>query len=153
MRMRFNALLCQRYVYLWMQLFFDGCTTSGLAIAYSYSVTCSNNQFCRNCKYYDFETVQHCNETTTTSPKMSPSGEALWELTENRTMPWWFLLFSNSAVEKLCFSRHPKSTKQVSFVATVSTERYRFDFSLFGLVGASLRWLVLGLAIAVVNPF
>ena len=38
-----------------------------------------------------------------------------------------------------------------SFAAT--TERYRFDFRLFGLVGASLRWLVLRLSITVVNPF
>ena len=30
--------------------------------AYSYSVTCSNHQFCHNCNYYKFETVQHCGE-------------------------------------------------------------------------------------------
>jgi len=28
LRMRFNVLLCQRHVYLWTQLFFDGCTSS-----------------------------------------------------------------------------------------------------------------------------
>ena len=35
----------------------------------------------------------------------------------------------------------------------MSTEHYWFDFHLFVLIGASLHWLVLRLAIAVVNPF
>ena len=35
----------------------------------------------------------------------------------------------------------------------MSTERYQLDFRPFGLVGASPRWLVLGLAINVVDPF
>ena len=35
----------------------------------------------------------------------------------------------------------------------MSTERYQLDFHPFGLVGASPRWLVLGLAINVVDPF
>ena len=47
---------------------------------------------------------------------MSPSGEALCELTKKHAMPWWFLLFSNSAV-KVFFSRHSKSTKQASKLA------------------------------------
>ena len=51
--------------------------TSSVGIACSYSVTCSDNQFCRSCKYYDFETVQHCHVTTTASPETGPSGEAL----------------------------------------------------------------------------
>ena len=38
-------------------------------ISNSYTVTRSNNQFCRNCNYYKFETVQHCGGTTTASPK------------------------------------------------------------------------------------
>ena len=52
--------------------------------SYSYSVTCSNNQFCCSCKYYDFETIQPCHGTTIASQEMSPSGEALCELTETR---------------------------------------------------------------------
>ena len=48
------------------------------------------------------------------------------------------LLFSNSAVEKLSFSRPPKSTKQASKqVAVVSTEPTGLVFVLLGLVGAS----------------
>ena len=39
----------------------------------------SYNQFCRSCKYYDFETVQHCHGTTTDSPETGASGEALYE--------------------------------------------------------------------------
>ena len=89
---------------------------------YSYSVTCGNNRFCRNCNYYEFETVQHCSGTTTASPKMGPSGEALWELTENHAMPWRFLLFFNSAVKNLCFSRPPKSTRQASKLACSYSE-------------------------------
>ena len=46
-----------------------------------------------------------------------------------------------------------KTSLEPSFVATVSTERYRLDFCPFRLVAASLGWLVLGLAIVVVNPF
>ena len=39
-----------------------------------------------------------------------------------------------------------------SIVGTVNTESYWFDFCLW-LVGASLHWLVLGLAIPVINLF
>ena len=59
-------------------------------------------------------------------------------LIENHTIQWCFLLFSNSAVDKLCFSMCPKYMKQASklaFVATVSSECYQFDFRLFGLIG------------------
>ena len=61
---------------------------------------------------------------------------------------------------KLCFSSHPKSMKQASKLALqppwaqTATGRYRrFDFRLFGLIRASPRWLVLELAIAVVDQF
>ena len=105
--------------------------------SYSYSGTCSNNQFCCSCKYYDFETIQPCHGTTIASQEMSPSGEALCELMEKHAMPWWFLLFSNSAVKRLCFSKH--RALPVWFLS-------------LWLVGASLRWLFLGLAITVVDP-
>ena len=42
---------------------------------------------------------------------------------------------------------HTKAVQGTSLVATVSTEHYRFDFRPLGLVVASPRWLVLGLAI------
>ena len=35
----------------------------------------------------------------------------------------------------------------------MSTEHYRFRFHLFGLIVASLHWLVLRLAITVIIPF
>ena len=51
---------------------------------------------------------------------------------------------------KNCFSRYPSPR---NFVATVSKGRYHFDFRLFVFVGASPHWFVLGLAIAIINPF
>ena len=51
------------------------------------------------------------------------------------------------------FLKVHKISLKASFVATISTQHYYFDFHLFGLVGASLRWLVLGLAITLVDPF
>ena len=118
--------------YLWTQLFFDGCTNSSLT--YRYSVTCV-------CKY--FETVQHCDGTTTASLKMGwvanghSKHKALWQLTKNHTMPWCFLLFSNSTVENFVpqgiLSLRNKS--QSYFVAILSIEHCRFDVRLFGLVG------------------
>ena len=94
LHMCFNVLLCRRYVYLWRQLL--SMVAIEIKLAYSYSVTHSNNQFCRNCNYYEFETVQHCGGTTTVSLKTGRavgqqqlvwkrSGEVLWELM--RTMP------------------------------------------------------------------
>ena len=60
-------------------LFVNAASTVAIVVklAYSYSVTCSNNQFCGSCKHYDFETVQHCVGTTTASPETGLSGEAL----------------------------------------------------------------------------
>ena len=49
---------------------------------------------------------------------------------------------------------YPQTSQQASiyrFVAAMSTEHYQFDFCLFGLIGASRHWLVLGLA--VFDPF
>ena len=111
----------QWYVYLWLRLFFNSCSSS---LACSYSVTSRNYQFCHSCKYYNFETVQHCSGTTT-NPKTSPSGEALWELMENHTMPWHFLLFLKASyVYKTSFNS--------SLVATVSTKQYLFGFCVLG---------------------
>ena len=46
-------------------------------LAYSYSVTCSNHEFCRNCNYYEFETVQHCGGTTTAKSENRPEWRSL----------------------------------------------------------------------------
>ena len=55
--------------------------------SYSYSGTCSNNQFCCSRKYYDFETIQPCHGTPIASQEMSPSGEGSCELMEKHAMP------------------------------------------------------------------
>ena len=66
------------------------------------------------------------------------------------------MLISNSAVEKLCLFRpsyvHETSLK-ARFVAGASQSTTGLVFVLLGLVGASPCWPVLGLAIAVVDPF
>ena len=72
LRMCFNMLLCQWYVQ----------AAAFQQLTYSYSVTCSNYQFCRNCNYYGFETVRHCGGMTTANLKTGPSGETL-----NHAMP------------------------------------------------------------------
>ena len=69
-----------------------------------YSVTCSNNQFCRNCNYFNFETIQHCDGTMTASLETGPSREAFWELTENHAIPWCFCCFP-TALLKNCVSQ------------------------------------------------
>ena len=116
------------YCYVSGMIICEGSCFSTVAIevklAYSYSVTCSNHQFCCNWNCYEFETIQHCGGTTTASLKTGPSGEALWELMKN----WCFLPFSQQRCWKLCFSRPPKSCLKASFVATLSTECYRFGY-------------------------
>ena len=124
-------LMVARYV----RLIVYGCTNS-LTIAYSYSVTWSNN----HAVLLQLQILQlwSCNGTTTASREMGPSGEALWKLTENHPMPWCFLLLFQQCCWKCLFlkgSQVHETSFNASFVATVSTERYRFDFSLFGLVG------------------
>ena len=116
--------------------------------SYSYSGTCSNNQFCCSCKYYNFETIQHCYGTTIACQEMSPSGEALCELMEKHAMQWWFLLFSTSAVKKDCVSQGILSpqNKPQSYLCRYCEHRVLpVWFSSLWFVGASLRWLVVGL--------
>ena len=82
LHMCFNVLLCQQYVC--ERSCFSMVALVVYVASYSYSGTCSNNQFCCSCKYY---TVQHCYGTTIDSQEMSPSGEALCELMEKHAMP------------------------------------------------------------------
>ena len=115
--------------------------------SYSYSGTCSNNQFCCSRKYYDFETIQPCHGTPIASQEMSPSGEGSCELMEKHAMPWWFLLFFNSAV-KNCVSQgilSPQNKPQSYLCRYCEHRAVLVWFSSLWLVGASLCWLVLGL--------
>ena len=65
--------------------------------------------------------------------------------------------FHMTALFKTCVSQgllSPRDKPQrASIVATTSTERYRFGYCPLEVVEASSRWLILGLAIAIINPF
>ena len=88
-----------------------------IKLAYSDSVTCSNNQFCRNCNYYEFETIQHCGGMTTASPKTGlrclvfgayqPEWGSLVKIDGEQHHAVTLSATSDSAAEKLCFSRPP----------------------------------------------
>ena len=124
-----------------------------IKLAYSYLVTLVTISFvvtATNTSLKPFNTVAGWQQSV--QKRAQAIGEALWELTENHTMPWRFLLFSNSTIEKFCLSRQVPKT---SLKASLHEHRALLSLViiLFRLVEASLCWLVLGLAIAVVDPF
>ena len=79
---------------------------------------------------------------------------SLMRIDREHAMSWWFLLFFNSGFED-CVSQAILSpwNKPQSWAQTAIGRYRRFDFRLFGLIRASPRWLVLELAIAVVDQF
>ena len=113
-------------------------------LAYSYSVTCSNNQFCRNCKYYEFETVSTLwrddNSQSKNGPRVASSPA------RTRLGPEWRSLVNLGGLEKHNYSTALSENKrkrysmalfsinfhETSFVAIVSTECYWFGYRPLG---------------------
>ena len=142
-----HVLQCVGYVSgifcLWTQLFSDGCTSSLASAATQLLVVTTSFVVAANiATLKPFNTAMRQRQP---GQKKGPSGKALWKLTENHAIQWCFPLFSNSTVEKLYFSRRPKGSHR--------EHSHRFDFHLFGLVGASPCWLGLSMAVAVVDSF
>ena len=151
LRMCFNVLLCHKYVYLWTRLFFYGCNSMHIATQLPV-VTVSFIVAANITTLKPFNTVIGWRQPVWKWAKVEKPYENWW-----RATPYCdaFCCFPTALLIN-CVSQgilSPQNKPQSYFVATMSTERYWFDLILLGLIGASLRWLVLELAITVINPF